>query len=217
MAFAYCRLVDLKGNIMVKINKRFFLALALTAAFVNVAGKANGSLIDLGERDLGVNLMVQSQVLAFIESDQGLPSGTLTYLTGYDQDMGFLNNGAVDNSHFGVTIFDGGINAMASWDLGTAGFQLSYVFVKDGRETRGGPPFLYHIYGVTPDERFDSLVAQLVTINDFRQIQKVGFYGVPGSPAVPEGGATLVLLGSALCAVELTRRTVLRRTAQALI
>jgi len=196
---------------MGKINK-LLLVLAVASGFTGMVCKTSASLIDLGERDLATRLTGQVQVLAFIESDQGLASGTLTYLNGFDQDTGFANNGAVDSSHFGVTIIDGGINALASWDLNTAGFALSYVFLKDGRFNPDGP-YLYHIYGVTADETFQSMVAQLVTINNSRQVQQVGFYGVVGSPAVPEGGATLLLLGGALCAIEFSRRSFLRRRA----
>ena len=110
------------------------------------------------------------QVLAFIESDQGLTPGTLTYLSGFDQDTGFANNGAVDSSHFDISLINGGTSAMTSWDPNTAGFALSYVFIKDGRGSTSGP-YLYHIYGVTPDGRFDSLIAQLVTVNNSGQVQ----------------------------------------------
>jgi len=95
-------------------------------------------------------------------------------------------------------------------DLNTAGFALSYVFVKDGRGSISGP-YLYHIYGVTPDAQFDSIIAQLVTVNNSRQVQQVGFYGVVGSPAVPEGGVTLLFMGGAIFAIEPSRRTFLRR------
>ena len=165
---------------MAKINK-FLLALAVAGAFTGMVCKTSASLIDLGERDLATRLTGQNQALAFIESDQGLATGSLTYLNNFDQDTGFANNGAVDSSHFNVSLINGGTSAMTSWNLNTAGFALSYVFVKDGRGSTSGP-YLYHIYGVTPDERFNSLIAQLVTINNSRQLQQVGFYGVVGSP-----------------------------------
>ena len=125
---------------MGKINK-LLLALAVASAFTGVVSKTSASLIDLGERDLATRLTGQLQIMAFVESDQGLASGTLTSLNNFDQDTGFSNKGAVDSSHFDVSIIDGGINALVGWDLNTAGFALSYVFLKDGRFNPDGPIF----------------------------------------------------------------------------
>ncbi len=88
---------------------------------------------------------------------------------------------------------------------------MSYVLLKDGRESTEGP-YVYHLYGVTPDEVFNSMGDQFVTINGERLITYMSFYGLPGRP-VPEGGTTLILLGSALAVIELVRRTVFRRSA----
>jgi hypothetical protein len=150
--------------------------------------------------------------MANIEMDQGLSPDSLTYLNGFDADSGFVNTGAVDSSHFGVTLIDGEVNANISWDLGTSGFQLSYVFVKDGRNATQGP-YLYHLYGVTADEVFNSNGDQFVTVNGVRYITYLGFFGIQGSPSVPDGGTTLALLGAGLVAIELVRRTLLHRSA----
>jgi len=180
--------------------------------FVCIGFRANGTLIDLGERDLATRLTSEPAARAYIETSEGLPPGTLTYLNAFDSDTGtFFNNGAVDSSHFGVTLTDGGVNGLVSWDLATAGFQLSYVFLKDGKGSRTGP-FIYHLYGVSPDEFFNSMGDQFVTVNGIRNITYIAFYGVPGSPAVPEGGATAILLALGLGAVELSRRLRLRRS-----
>ena len=197
---------------MGKINK-LLLVLAVASAFTGIACKASATLIDLGERDLATRLNGVAAAQAYIEAAQGLPPGTLTYLNLFDGDTNiFANNGAVDSSHFAVSLIDGGINGEISWNLDTAGFQLSYVFLKDGRNSKTGP-YLYHLYGVTPDEVFNSNGDQFVTINGIRYITYIAFFGVPGSPSVPEGGTTLFLLGSALCALEFTRRAFLRRSA----
>ncbi len=191
---------------------KWFVAIMVAFSFTNIGSRANGSLIDLGERDLATRLNSEPAARAYIEMDQGLPSGTLTYLNAFDADAGtFFNNGAVDGSHFGVTLTDGGVNGLVSWDLGTTGFQLSYVFLKDGKGSQTGP-FLYHLYGVSPDQFFHGL-DQFVTVNGIRDITYMAFYGVPGSPSVPEGGMTAILLALGLGAVELTRRLRLRRTA----
>ena len=193
----------------VHANKSF-VAIMVVFGFVCIGFRANGTLIDLGERDLATRLKSEPAARAYIETSEGLPPGTLTYLNAFDADGSFFNNGAVDSSHFGVTLTDGGVNGLVSWDLGTTGFQLSYVFVKDGKGSRTGP-FLYHLYGVSPDEFFDSMGDQFVTVNGIRDITYIAFYGVPGSPA-PEGGMTAILLALGLGAVELTRRFRLRRS-----
>jgi len=205
------------GGVFKEINKimkvhpsRWFVAVLMALSFTSIGSRANGSLIDLGERDLATRLNSEPAARAFIEMDQGLPPGTLTYLNAFDGDSGtFFNNGAVDGSHFDVTLTDGGVNGLVSWDLGTTGFQLSYVFLKDGAGSRTGP-FFYHLYGVSPDQFFNGL-DQFVTVNGIRNITYIAFYGVPGSPTVPEGGMTIILLALGLVAVELTRRLRLRR------
>jgi len=181
------------------------VAMAVAVTLVSLGLKANATLIDLGERDLATRLNSEPAARAYIEMAQGLPPGTLTYLNAFDSDGTFFNNGAVDSSHFGVTLTDGGVNGLVSWNLATSGFQLSYVFLKDGFGSRTGP-FIYHLYGVTPDEFFNSLGDQFVTVNGIRKITYIAFYGVPGSP-VPEGGMTLVLFGFGLGAIELVRRS----------
>ena len=194
-----------------KINtKTWIIAVAGAFSFASLGFKANATLIDLGERDLASRLNGVEDAQAFIESDQGLAPGTLTFLSAFDADENtFFNKGAVDSSHFDVSITDGGVNGEVSWDLGTTGFQLSYVFLKDGRNSRTGP-YLYHLYGVTPDEVFNSNGDQFITINGIRQITYVSFFGVPGSP-VPEGGVTLILFGFGLATIELGRRSLLHR------
>jgi len=189
---------------------KLFVAIMVVLGFVCIGFRANGTLIDLGERDLATRLKSEPAARAYIETSEGLPPGTLIYLNAFDADGSFFNNGAVDSSHFGVTLTDGGVNGLVSWDLGTTGFQLSYVFVKDGKGSRTGP-FLYHLYGVSPDEFFNSMGDQFVTVNGIRDITYIAFYGVPGSPA-PEGGMTAILLALGLGAVELTRRFRLRRS-----
>jgi len=84
------------------------------------------------------------------------------------------------------------------------------VFLKDGRNSRTGP-YLYHLYGVTPDEVFNSNGQQFITINGIRFITYVSFFGVPGSPA-PDGGMTAILLALGLGAIEFVRRFRLQRS-----
>jgi hypothetical protein len=198
--------------------KRSVLLAAVGMALASFAVQANATLIDLGERDLAAPLDGVPAALTFIETDQGLVTGTLQYLNNYTNipnHPGWKNDGNVDESHFSATTIDNDVDAMISWDLGTSGFQLSYVLLKDGRDNPDMGPFVYHLYGVTSDEVFNSNGDQFVTVNGVRKITFIAFFGVPGSPAVPEGGATIVLLGLALGGIELIRRLRLRRGASA--
>ena len=183
---------------------------AAALAFTWFVSPTQADLIDLGERTLTAPLTGLTSAQAYIETDQGLPPGTLTYLNTFDSDEGWRNNGTLDSSYFGVTLSTAETTAAVNWDLSTSGFQLSYVFLKDGRE-KGGTNYHYHLYGVTPDEVFQSMGDQTVEIDGIRLISYIAFFGVPGSPNVPESGATLILLSIALGAVELIRRIQLRR------
>jgi hypothetical protein len=203
---------QLEGKIMVKITKRIAVSLAIAGVLAGSILIANATVVDLGERHLGARLSGKQAAIDFIVADQNLDH-TLTYLNAFDADGDWDDaHGAVDSSHFGAALIDGGVHANISWDLGTTGFQLSYVLLKDGNF--GGTDFLYHLYGVTPDEVFNSMGDQFVTVDDdgVRKITYLSFFGIPGNP-VPEGGASLVLLGSGLGAIELLRRTLLRRSA----
>ena len=194
-----------------KMPFKHIVFMSAIAACLVFAARTNATVIDLGERHLDARLMGIQAAIDFIETDQGL-SFDLTYLNAWDPN-GFENNGAVDSSHFGTTLIDGGVHANISWDLSTTGFQMSYVLLKDGSNATHTGDFLYHLYGVTPDEVFNSMGDQFVTVDDngIRKITYIAFFGVPGSP-VPDGGATLMMLGFALTAIELVRRGLRRQT-----
>jgi hypothetical protein len=196
---------------MNKILTQMIVALVAIISFVSFGPQATGSVIDLGERHLDARLDGIQASIDFIEMDQGL-SFDLTYLNAWDLD-GFENNGAVDGSHFGTTPIDGGVHANISWDLSTTGFQMSYVLLKDGSNKSHTGDFLYHLYGVTPDQVFNSMGDQFVTVDDagIRKITYIAFFGVPGRP-VPEGGTSVILLGFALLGIEVSRRVLRLRT-----
>jgi hypothetical protein len=199
------------------LMKRWVLTVVVGLGLAGFALQANAGLIDLGERDLPDQLTGIQGAISYIEADQGLPPGTLQYLNTYNNlpntVPGWKNNGNVDDTHFGATLINNDIDGMISWDLGTSGFQLGYVLLKDGRDNPVTGPFLYHLYGVTSDDIFNSNGAQFVTIDGVRKINWISFFGFPGSPAVPVGGATILLLGLALGGIETIRR--LRRRVSA--
>ena len=198
-------------NNMKKMIKHVAVVFAVGVVVAGSILVTNASVIDLGERHLGAALRGKEAAINFIETDQSL-NYSLTYLNAFDADGDWDNRGAVDSSHFGTTMIDGGVHANISWDLSTTGYQLSYVLVKDGNYGPGD--FLYHLYGVTPDEVFNSKGDQFVTVDNrgVRLITYISFFGVPGNP-VPEGGTTLVFLGFGLGTIGLIRKTLLHGSA----
>jgi hypothetical protein len=199
-------------NNMNKVIKRVTLVFTVGVAAASSILVTNATIVDLGERHLAAALRGKQAAIDFIEADQSL-NYSLTYLNAFDADGDWDNaHGAVDSSHFGTTLIDGGVHANISWDLSTTGYQLSYVLLKDGNYGPGD--FLYHLYGVTPDEVFNSKGDQFVTVDNHgvRLITYISFFGVPGNP-VPEGGTTLVFLGVGLGAIGLIRKTLLHSSA----
>jgi hypothetical protein len=202
---------------MIKITKRVTILVAIVSALASFVLTANAVVVDLGERHFAARLIGKQAAIDFIVADQNLDH-PLIYLNAFDADGSFDDaHGAVNSGHFGTTMIDGGVHANISWDLSTTGYQLSYVFLKDG--STGGTDFLYHLYGVTSDDVFNSIGDQFVTVDDagLRKITYISFFGMPGSPSVPEGGATLILLGAGLGAIELVRRALLPRSAQGVL
>jgi hypothetical protein len=181
---------------------KYLVVIALALGAFALSARAN--LIDLGIRMLPTALGNPADEAAFIEADQNLASGSLTYLNKFENSGNFGNDGAVDSSHFTAVLTDGGANGLVTWDLASTGFQLSYVFVKDGREAHGS--FLYHLYGVTADQVFNSNGEQLVTINGRKGISHISFFGTPGGSSVPDAGSTVALLGLALLGIGIARR-----------
>jgi hypothetical protein len=98
-----------------------------------------------------------------------------------------------------------------SWDLTDTGFQLNFVLVKDGAAAGTGGDQLYRLYGVTDDQRLASGSPQTVIIDQDnnespdKEISHITFFGTGGA-AVPDGGATVMLLGSALACLGALRR-----------
>ena len=190
------------NNVIKRVTLVFTVGIAVASSIL----VTNATIVDLGERHLPAALTGKQAAIDFIEADQSLDY-SLNYLNAFDADGDWDDaHGAVDSSHFGTTMIDGGVHANISWDLGTTGYELSYVLLKDGNY--GREDYLYHLYGVSPDEVFNSFGDQFVTVDDggVRLITYIAFFGVPGNP-VPEGGTTLVFLGAGLGAIGLIRKT----------
>ena len=99
----------------------------------------------------------------------------------------------------------------ASWNLTGTGFTLESVLIKDGGNRTGQQ--LYGFYTVSPDQAI--IGSGTVDFNgtlptgwgSMRNISFVEFFGSP--TGVPDGGATVMLLGAALGALGVVRRYLL--------
>jgi hypothetical protein len=90
-----------------------------------------------------------------------------------------------------------------TWNLTGTGFQLDGLMIKDGSEGHGGDQ-LYRFYGVSSDETFEG--SGTVTFdNPVKGISHIDFFGSPGG-SVPDGGTTVMLLGTALGSLGMARR-----------
>ena len=76
--------------------KAWIAAVTVAVSLASLGFKANATLIDLGERDLASRLNGVAAAQAYIETSEGLPLGTLTYLNSFDGDTNlFANDGAL--------------------------------------------------------------------------------------------------------------------------
>jgi VPDSG-CTERM motif len=137
---------------------------------------------------------------AFLQGE-GLLPGTSEFLGKFNAGGGF-ENGALNISQF-VTINQVSGNTWEiTWNLTGSGFTLDGVLIKDGNVQEQG--HIYRFYGVSADEAL--IGAGTVTFdNPVRDISHISFFGSPGG-GVPDGGATVMLLGAGLGALGMVRR-----------
>jgi hypothetical protein len=141
--------------------------------------------------------------LAYLQSNSG-GSYTPAFLPATSQFLFKKNNDGTTDGTFGqyFTVSISGNVSTISWDLTGSGFTLDGVFIKDGVASPHN--LLYRFYGVSADE---TLVGSgTVTFNNpIKNISFVEFFGSPGG-SVPDGGTTVMLLGTALGALGMVRR-----------
>jgi hypothetical protein len=137
----------------------------------------------------------------FLQGQSLLP-GTSQYLGKFNAG-GPFENGAINISQF-VTINElSGNTWEITWNLTGSGFTLDGVLIKDG--VVQGEGHLYRFYGVSADEAL--IGSGTVTFdNPVRDISHISFFGSPGGQGVPDGGATVMLLGAGLGALGMVRR-----------
>lgn len=165
---------------------------------------AQANLVDAGYAGSDQNSSPDGE-LVFLQS---LGYTGLDYLDKYDVKDGwdgdFNKDGVLD-----VTKIFGerGSKADIEWNLTGTGYELAVVLVKDGNIKIGSATLKgYRIYTVSDDQKLIGSGTVEYAYNDKPQgISHISFWGVT---AVPDGGATLLLLGSSLLGLGILRRLI---------
>lgn len=129
----------------------------------------------------------------------------------WDKDAG----GALSGGGFNINFSADMLTATLSWDLTGTGTQLYAVAWKDGTLIEAYNPENLGFYwsAVTESQRVQSdgdVLKLTVDLSpDFKNPDAwshIAFYGKSGSTSVPDGGATLALIGIAMTGLGLLRR-----------
>jgi hypothetical protein len=177
----------------------------LTAVLIAVAGmglqQAQAHLLDPVQFFNDGPIGTGTDENAFLQGQGFLPADS-EFLGKFNQG-GATENGAIDiASYVTVTFSADGTSALITWDLTGSGFTLDGVLIKDGAVDQQQ---LYRFYGVSADEAL--IGSGTVTFDDpARNISHISFFGSPGGNGVPDGGTTVMLLGTALGALGMARR-----------
>ena len=182
------------------MNKIKYLAATLAAVAAFGFQQAQAHLLDPVQFTTNNPIGSGTDENTFLQGQNLLP-GTSQFL-GKNEGGGVFENGAINISQF-VTINEiSGNTWEISWNLTGSGFTLDGVLIKDGRIQGSGE--LYRFYGVSADETL--IGSGTVTFdNPIRDISHISFFGSPGG-SVPDGGATVMLLGAGLGALGVVRR-----------
>jgi hypothetical protein len=190
------------------MKRRAAVLASVAAMALMAASPAQADLIPFDNGNSGYYLFASplgspSDEAAWIASVTG---ADVTYLNkfNYGSTGGFDNTGAVGSASFDPGGSAKGTEKTISWNLTGTGYEASYVLIKNG--TVGG--HLYRLYMVTDDQAISgSGTVTFGPIYPSKQISHVGWFG-SGATSVPDGGTTLLLLGSALVGLGALRRRV---------
>jgi len=172
--------------------------IAVGVACVGLALQVNAHLIDPDG-----NLYVGSNDNAAIMSGLLGTDVVLLFKQEYNDGVAGESEGAAQ--YFKVTNPVNGNNNLAtiSWDLTGSGYELYGVAWKDGTLVNFSGQKGFYWSAVSEDERLVGGPETISTQPAFRgAVSHVAFYGV----RVPDGGATLLLLGAGLTALGTARR-----------
>jgi hypothetical protein len=185
-------------------HKHAAAVLAIVAAFL-AGGPAKANLINPN----GILVTGQNDSASYFNNLEGTTDIILLYKAEYDDGVPGDTEGDF-GGFFTIVHPLGGSDedARISWDLTNSGFLLSYVAWKDGRlagQPGTGLSFLYS--GVEEDQQFVGGPHDITTTPPYvGAFSHIAFYGRPGGAPVPDGGATLILLGSALACLGALRK-----------
>jgi hypothetical protein len=178
------------------MNKLKYITAILIAVTSLGLSQARAHLLDPVQFDVNLADYNPDTELAYLQSQNFVP-GTSQFLFKEN------NNGTTDGlfgQYFTVTMVDGN-TWNVSWNLTGSGMILDGVLIKDGSIDMGDTQH-FRFYGVSDDET--TIGAGTVEfVNPTRNISHVVFFGSPG---VPDGGSTVMLLGTALGSLGMARR-----------
>src|ERR671919_1043713 len=190
----------MKINIISR-KKLAILSAAFCAAMLAFSPNASAHLLDPDQFFTAGPIGNPQAERDFLVSTGRLPA-TSQFLGKFNPGGG-SEDGAIDISQFVTINVVSGNTWDISWNLTGSGFTLDGVLIKDGNVQGFG--FLYRFYGVSADEAL--IGSGTVTFDDpVRNISHISFFGSPGGQGVPDGGATVMLLGAGLGALGMVRR-----------
>jgi protein with PEP-CTERM/exosortase system signal len=180
----------------------------LAAVLIAVAGlglqQAQADLLAPFQFTLNSPIGSPSADLTYLQSNGG-GSYTPTFLPATSEFLFKQNRDDTTDGTFGQYFKitkESNTTWQISWNLTGSGFTLDGVFLKDGVSNPSNQ--LYRFYGVSANEML--IGSGIVAFNNpVKNISFVEFFGSPGG-AVPDGGATVMLLGAALGVLGMARR-----------
>ena len=186
------------------MNKLKYLAAILIAVSGLGFQQAQAHLLDPFEFQVNSPFGSPLAERIFLQNNGG-GSYQPTFLPATSQFLFKVNNDGTTAGQFGAffTVTQTtGDSWDIEWNLAGSGFTLDGALIKDGNLGGGGQ--LYSFYGISADEIIAG--SGTVSFTSGRNISHISFFGSPGGVQVPDGGATVMLLGAGLCALGMVRR-----------
>jgi hypothetical protein len=187
------------------MHKMKYLSAILIAVAALGLQQAQAHLLDPFQFTTANPIGNPSQDLAYLQSHTGGIYQPNKFLPATSQFLFKENNNLTTDGKFGKYFHITLVNSNTwnvSWNLTGSGFTLDGVLLKDGVSSPHN--LLYRFYGVSANEKL--VGSGTVTFNNpVKQISFVEFFGSPGG-SVPDGGTTVMLLGTALGALGMVRR-----------
>jgi hypothetical protein len=196
---------------MMTTMQRLMAAAALLGALTLPSAKASLILEGYYATNRPANSNPQTE-LEWAANELGIPEEDLIFFGKVEDEGDNVTEDPLDlfaNGNIIVTEYEGDDkDAYVAWDLTGTPYEMTAVFVKGGSNTGDS------LYSVTPDQFIASGSPQFVTLNpEIRQggISHISFFGTmdgetpPPTTQVPDGGATVFMLGGMLVGLRALR------------